>query len=171
MDFLRSRQVSSQFQARKNAYEHFLAVLRCFAQTQDLRPQVSWVRVMIYRLLADLLIIVHFLWILFILCGFLLALKSFKLSLIHIGGLIFTLILNLGGWYCPLTHLENYMQGLYDPQLAYSGSFIINRLERIIYLNMDEAYLRLAAILWVAANVAGYLVLAKKRMQGHRRRA
>ena len=123
---------------------------------------------MLYRLLADILIVVHFLWILFILFGFLVAVKSLKVSLIHIAGLVFTLILNLGGWYCPLTYLENHFQGLYDPQLTYTGSFIISRLERVIYVDLQEAYLRLGAIAWVAVNMVGYGLLARKRMLSFR---
>jgi hypothetical protein len=127
-------------------------------------------KVTVYRLLNDLLILVHFLWILFILLGFLLSFKSFKLSLVHVAGLAFTLILNLGGWYCPLTYLENYLRGFYDPQLTYTGSFIINRLQQVIYLDLHEAYLRVGAVVWVVINMLGYALLAKRRMSARRHR-
>jgi ABC-type multidrug transport system permease subunit len=126
-------------------------------------------KVTVYRLLNEVLILVHFLWILFILLGFLVSFKSFKLSLIHVAGLIFTLILNLGGWYCPLTYLENHLRGSYDPQLTYTGSFIINRLQQVIYLDLDEAYLRVGAVVWVAVNMVGYALLAKKKFLEHSR--
>ena len=123
---------------------------------------------MLYRLLSDLVILVHFLWIVFILFGFLVALKYVKISFIHIAGLAFTLVLNLGGWYCPLTHLENYLHGLYDPQLLYGGSFITNNLQRLIYLTLDEVYLRMGAIAWVGLNMGGYALLLRRRMLGFR---
>ncbi len=114
---------------------------------------------MIYKLLGDIVIMIHFLWILFILFGFLVALKWPRLSLVHVAGLVFALVLNVAGWYCPLTHLENYLKSLCDPQLTYKGSFIINRLEGIIYLDLQAAYLRLGAIAWVALNIVAYAIL------------
>ncbi|NVM22511.1 MAG: DUF2784 domain-containing protein [Desulfobacterales bacterium] len=121
---------------------------------------------MVYKLLGDFVILLHFLWIIFILFGFLLALKSFKFAVIHVAGLAFTLVLNLGGWYCPLTHLENVLYGLSDPQLTYTGSFIANCLQKLIYLDLKEAYLRVGAIAWVGLNIVGYVLLASKRRLG-----
>jgi hypothetical protein len=120
---------------------------------------------MAYILLSNFVILLHLLWIIFIIFGLLVALKYYKISFIHIAGLVFTLVLNLGGWYCPLTYLENYLHGLYDPQFPCSGSFITNILQKLIYLEVDEVYLRLGAITWVGLNIAGYMLLLwrKKR--------
>ena len=123
---------------------------------------------MVYRLVIDLVIVLHFLWIIFILFGFLLALKYLKVSFVHIAGLAFTLILNLGGWYCPLTHLENYLHRLYAPQLLYEGSFVTINLQKLIYLELDEVYLRMGAIVWVGLNMGGYAMLLRKRRLAHR---
>ncbi len=123
---------------------------------------------MVYKVLSDFVILLHLLWIIFILFGFLVALKYFKVSFIHMAGLVFTLVLNLGGWYCPLTHLENYLHGLCDPQLLYGGSFITNNLQRLIYLKLDEVYLRMGAIAWVGLNMGGYALLLRRRMLGFR---
>ncbi len=118
---------------------------------------------MIYRLLADAVMISHFFWILFIVFGLFLAMKYGGLCWVHLGGLAFTLILNIGGWFCPLTYLENYLSSLYDPRLSYSGSFIGQYLQKLIYLDIDERYLRMGAIIWVAMNLSGYVLLFRKR--------
>jgi hypothetical protein len=117
---------------------------------------------MVYKLLSDLVILLHLLWIIFILFGFLVALKYFRVSYIHMAGLVFTLVLNLGGWYCPLTYLENYLHSLYDPQLHYAGSFITKNLQKVIYLELDEVYLRMGAIAWVGLNMGGYALLLRR---------
>jgi len=119
---------------------------------------------MVYKLLSDFVILLHLLWIIFILFGFLVALRYVKVSFIHMAGLAFTLVLNLGGWYCPLTYLENYLHGLSDTQLLYGGSFITNNLQKLIYLKLDEVYLRMGAIAWVGLNMGGYALLLRKRM-------
>ena len=121
---------------------------------------------MLYRLLGDAVIILHFLWILFILLGLLIGIKYGRLIWVHLGGLVFTLILNIGGWFCPLTYLENYLYSLYNPRLTYPGSFIGQSLQKLIYLDVDEAYLRIAAVIWVAVNMGGYVLLFKRNIVG-----
>ena len=121
---------------------------------------------MLYRLLGDAVILLHFLWILFILFGLLIGIKYGRLIWGHLGGLIFTLILNIGGWFCPLTYLENYLYSLYNPRLTYPGSFVGQSLQKLIYLDVDEAYLRIAAVIWVAVNMGGYVLLFKRNIVG-----
>jgi len=117
-----------------------------------------------YRLLSDAVIIFHLLWILFILFGLPIGMKYAQLIWVHLGGLVFTLILNIGGWFCPLTYLENHLYTLYNPQLTYSGSFIGQYLQKLIYLDVDEACLRIAAIIRVSINMGGYVLLFKKNL-------
>jgi len=121
-----------------------------------------------YRLLGDAVIILHFLWILFILFGFFIGIKYGRLIWVHLGGLVFTLILNIGGWFCPLTYLENHLYSLYNPQLTYAGSFIGQYLQKLIYLDVAEDFLRIAAVIWVTINLGGYVLLFKKRKSVYR---
>jgi len=125
---------------------------------------------MIYGFICDIVILVHLLWIIFIIFGFLVSLKYFKVSFLHMGSLVFTFVLNLMGWYCPLTYLENYLYRLCDSNLPYSGSFITNNLEKLIYLDMDEGYLRIGAIVWVGLNMGGYALWLRKKMSRHKAR-
>ncbi|HSR13655.1 MAG TPA: DUF2784 domain-containing protein [Thermodesulfobacteriota bacterium] len=118
---------------------------------------------MLYRLLADAVILLHFLWVLFILFGILLARRNPFFLWSHLIGLAFTLVLNLGGWFCPLTDLENFLSAAYDPGAAYGGSFLARYLEKIIYLDVPEFYLRAGAVAWVAINAAGYACLFRRR--------
>ncbi|UCD86798.1 MAG: DUF2784 domain-containing protein [Desulfobacterales bacterium] len=118
---------------------------------------------MVYKLLSDFVILVHFSWIIFILFGFLVALKFHKVALIHAAGLAFTLVLNLGGWYCPLTYLETYLHSLHHGELSYGGSFITHNLQKLIYLQLDEIYLRIGAVAWVGLNMGGYALWLKKQ--------
>lgn len=122
----------------------------------------------LYKLINDCVILLHLLWIVFILFGFVAALRYFKVAFLHMAGLVFTLILNLGGWYCPLTYLENYLHGLYEPQSPHTGSFIANNLERLIYLEVDVVYLRVGAILWVGLNMVGYALWLRKKLLRYR---
>jgi ABC-type multidrug transport system permease subunit len=118
---------------------------------------------MVYKLLSDFVILVHFSWIIFILFGFLVALKFHKVAFIHAAGLVFTLVLNLGGWYCPLTYLETYLHSLHHGEPSYGGPFITHNLEKLIYLELDVVHLRIGAIAWVGLNMGGYALRLKKQ--------
>ena len=123
---------------------------------------------MVYRVIIDGVILIHFIWIVFVLFGFFLSLKYRYISFIHIAGLVFTLALNIGGWYCPLTHLEGYLYEQASIESAYAGSFIANYLGKLIYLRIDESYLRTGAVLWAGLNLGGYGWLLTKKWRENR---
>ncbi len=113
-------------------------------------------------LLVDIAIVVHFLWILFLVFGFVFALKGSRIAYVHLGGLVFALGLNALGWYCPLTHLENYLRSLHEAHSAYSTSFIARGLEKFVYPDIPENLLRGGEILLTALYLLVYGYWAKK---------
>jgi hypothetical protein len=56
----------------------------------------------------------------------------------HSIGLAFSIVMQVFGWYCPLTHLEFWLRERHDPAIAYPGSFIAYYAERLIYLNIPS---------------------------------
>ena len=113
-------------------------------------------------LLVDITIMVHSLWILFLVFGFVFVLKGSKIAYVHLGGLLFALVLNALGWYCPLTHLENYFLSLHDGPSAYSSSFIARGLEKFVYPDIPENLLRGGEILLTALYLLVYGYWARK---------
>jgi len=97
---------------------------------------------MIYRVLADVLMVAHAGWILFILAGFVLTIHGFwnpkfferwLFRTIHLLGILFVAALELLNKYCPLTIWENALRRHYDPGTDYPGSFVIGHLEELVY--------------------------------------
>jgi len=117
---------------------------------------------MIYSILANFTIILHFAWILFLVFGVFLALRWPKVAIFHLGGLLFSLVLNLFHWYCPLTYLENYLRRLYDVKSTYGGPFTATYLERLVYPDLPEDYIRVGEIFFVILYVALYGYLVRK---------
>ncbi|MBI4798661.1 MAG: DUF2784 domain-containing protein [Desulfarculus sp.] len=115
------------------------------------------------RLLADLVMLVHFAWIVFILAGLPLARRRPWLAWPHLGSLLVVLVLNLGGWYCPLTLLEYWLRSQDPAAPAYSGSFLFVYVDRLVYLRLPEIWLRLAGGAWAALNLLGYAWLWRRR--------
>ena len=85
-----------------------------------------------YELAADLTLIVHFAFILFVVFGALLFFVSAKIVFIHIPSFIWVSYIELPHSICPLTYLENWF--LHKANLtAYSEGFIQNYLMPIVY--------------------------------------
>ena len=88
-----------------------------------------------YELAADLTLIVHFAFIIFVVFGGILFLISTKIIYIHLPALIWGTYIELTHSICPLTHLENWF--LQKANLkTYSEGFIQNYLVPIVYLSL-----------------------------------
>ena len=78
---------------------------------------------MIYRVLADLVLVLHLGFIAFVVVGGLLALRWRRAPLLHLPAALWGVAIELFGWQCPLAPLENALRrasGTSD----YSGGFI-----------------------------------------------
>ena len=85
-----------------------------------------------YEFLANLTLVIHLIFILFVVFGGLYFFIFSKIIYIHIPALIWGIYIELTGSICPLTYLENWF--LDKGQLTtYSISFIQNYLFPIIY--------------------------------------
>ena len=113
-------------------------------------------------LLVDITIAVHLLWILFLVFGFVFALKGSRIAYLHLGGLAFAFVLNALGWYCPLTYVENYFRALHDVHAIYSTSFMMKYMEKFVYPDIPENILRAGEIFLTALYILVYGYWAKR---------
>lgn len=118
-----------------------------------------------YLLLADLLVLIHFLFIVFVLLGGILLLKWKKLIWLHLPALLWGIFIQFSGWICPLTPLEIQLRRLAGTDL-YQGGFISHYLVPLIYppgLTSDTQWL-LGGIL-IAVNITIYSLLFISRQK------
>ncbi len=101
---------------------------------------------MIYKVLADMIVTMHFAWILFMLIGFIFTLCSFfrknfwdrwLFRTIHLFGIVYVSALAIMRKDCPLTLLENALRAKYNPALTYPGSFMVYYVEKLVYPNAN----------------------------------
>lgn len=112
---------------------------------------------MLYKALADAVVFVHLLWIVFLALGALPGARNRAVKCVHIGGLAFAVVIQVFGWYCPLTYLEVWLRGKHDPALAYPGSFVAHYAEELVYMDLSrKAVFALTAAL-VIINACIYL--------------
>jgi len=117
---------------------------------------------MLYALLTNLTVLIHGLFIVFVIFGGILAWRWPQLVWLHIPALAWGLWIEISHGICPLTPLENHFRGLAG-EAGYAHGFIEHYLLPIIYpagLTHDTQYL-LAAIL-AAINLLAYSVLIKR---------
>jgi hypothetical protein len=112
---------------------------------------------MTYKLLADAVVLIHLLWILFLFLGAYVGAKVRGVRILHLSGLVFALITEVFGWYCPLTYLEVWLRSKYDPRWVYAGSFIVHYVEKIVYLELSRTLIVIGTVMLVGFNVWFYL--------------
>jgi hypothetical protein len=82
--------------------------------------------------LADLVLLLHFTFILFVLFGGLLTLYRRWFALLHVPMFLWGALVNLYGWPCPLTPLENHYRQLAG-EAAYQGGFVEHYIAPLVY--------------------------------------
>lgn len=113
----------------------------------------------IFHFLTLLTVIVHFLFILFVIVGGFLSYKSKLVRIVHIGSVIWAVYAEISpGVICPLTTLENYF-GNHAGLTTYKGDFITRYLIPIIYQENVPNNVQLILIgLVILINVIAYLI-------------
>jgi len=122
-----------------------------------------------YRILAALVAMAHFAFIVFALFGGLLALRWRRAPLVHVPAVLWGAAVEFFGWFCPLTPLENLLRRA-GGSADYSGGFIERYLLPLIY---PEALTRelqlLLGLVLVLLNLSVYHVVWRRCSAGHER--
>ena len=107
-------------------------------------------------LIADAVMLVHFLFIAFALLGSFLALKWTRVIWLHLPAVAWGAYIELSGGYCPLTGIENRYRALAG-ESTYGEGFITHYLAPIIYpANLTRGWQFFALGVLIAANAIGY---------------
>jgi hypothetical protein len=87
---------------------------------------------MIFRLLADATVIVHLGFVVFVICGGVLALRWRKVAWVHLPAAAWGAWVEFAGWICPLTPLEVWLRRR-GGEPGYSASFVEQYLLPVLY--------------------------------------
>lgn len=85
-----------------------------------------------YGQLADAVVVLHLLFIVFVTFGGLLALRWLRVVWVHLPALLWGAATEFFGLVCPLTPLENHLRRLGN-EAGYSGDFVANYVVPIVY--------------------------------------
>ena len=86
----------------------------------------------LFRVAADLVVIVHGLFVVFVVLGGLLVMRWPRVALVHVPAGVWGALIEFAGWICPLTPLENYFREG-SGQAAYQGEFVEHYILPVLY--------------------------------------
>jgi len=87
---------------------------------------------MSYRLMADIVVVIHFAFTIFVLLGGILAIWWRKVVWLHIPAAVWGALIEFAGWICPLTPLENRLR-VKGGEAGYPGGFVEEHILPVIY--------------------------------------
>ncbi|MBD3648275.1 MAG: DUF2784 domain-containing protein [Pseudomonadales bacterium] len=108
---------------------------------------------------ADVIVIIHFGFVLFVIFGALLALKWKWMPLLHLPAAIWGALIEIVGWTCPLTPLE---QRLREGSGTYEGGFVQQYLWSLLYpeeLTRSFQLLLGVGVILINVVIYGFVVL------------
>lgn len=123
---------------------------------------------MLYRLLADAVVIFHLAFVAFAVGGGLLALRWRWLPWLHLPVLAWAALVEFNGWICPLTPLENWLRAA-GGAAGYAGGFIDHYLLPMLYpaqLTRELQWLLGGALVGFNALVYAALLWRRHRRAG-----
>jgi hypothetical protein len=114
--------------------------------------------------LADLVVVAHVCFVLFVAFGSILAWRWPLLCWLHVPLVGYCIAQTTIQFDCPLTRLELHLRRLADQQ-QYGGGFVRHYLTHILYAGSYMGLLRALAVLCITAGYAGVLLRGRRARQ------
>ena len=118
---------------------------------------------MLYRALADVVVSIHFLFVAFVLIGGFVAWRWRRVAWVHLPAALWGVAIELGGWVCPLTPLENALRaraGL----AGYSGGFVEHHMLAWLYpAGLTPQKQVVLGVLAFLVNLTAYGIFLRRR--------
>lgn len=120
---------------------------------------------MIHSLLADAVLLLHLAFIMFVVLGAFLVRRFPRLIWLHLPAVAWGALIELAGWICPLTPLENHLRRL-GGEAGYEGGFIGHYLLPLVYPEALSRQLQVAlGIGVIVINIVGYAMMRGRRVR------
>lgn len=121
-----------------------------------------------FHLLADLVLLFHLAFILFVLLGGLLALRWRRILFMHLPAALWGAWIEFTGGICPLTPLEQHLRRQAG-EVGYTGGFVEHYVLPVIYPDrLSHPTQLILGLFVVAVNLAVYGWLARRALRSRR---
>lgn len=115
---------------------------------------------MAYRFLADIVLVLHFCFVIFVVFGGLLAVRWRRLAWLHLPAVVWGILVEIFLLACPLTTLENYLRGL-GGEAGYENGFIDYYVSAILYAPLSPQFRFALGLLLVGFNLLVYFYVMR----------
>jgi Protein of Unknown function (DUF2784) len=122
------------------------------------------VPLLLYRLLADMVVVVHLTFIAFVAVGSLMVWKWPRLLWPHAAVVAWAAAIVTVGFTCPLTPLEKHLRERANSS-SFDGGFVDHYISGVIYPGRFTALARLFVAALIVAGYAAFLVRNRRRLQ------
>ena len=113
-------------------------------------------------MLADLVVILHFAFVLFVIFGGLLVLRWPRLAYVHLPVALYGALIELVGWVCPLTPLEKRLRESAGLE-GYQGGFVEHYILPVLYpAGLTRNVQLVLGLIVIGMNLAIYTVMAHR---------
>ena len=109
----------------------------------------------LYSAVATAVLLLHVLFILWIIFGAAFTRARPALQALHIASLIWGILIELLPWTCPLTSVENSVEARAGVQ-PYQGGFLQHYLDALVYPNISPTVLTVAGVIVCLVNLTIY---------------
>ena len=116
-----------------------------------------------YSFLADVVMLCHFAFILFVIFGSLFCLRWFWVVFLHAPAVLWAVWIQFKGGYCPLTPLENWLR-TQNGGYGYEAGFIEHYIGSAIYPGGIPASMHLyLGMMVLIINIAAYTIIIRRK--------
>ncbi len=120
-----------------------------------------------YNVLANVVVVAHLLFIVFVVCGGVFVWRWRRLAWLHLPTAVWGALIEFRGWICPLTPLENKLR-IAAGEAGYTGGFIEHYILPVVYPADLTRGLQIAlgvgvVVLNVSVYVAALLLWRRRR--------
>lgn len=125
---------------------------------------------MLYRALADLVVILHLGFVVFAVGGALLVLRWRRLVWVHVPAAVWAALIEFAGWICPLTPLEKWLR-LQGGGSGYPGGFVAHYILPILYpqgLTREVQIVLGVLVILINLGIYGWLITRKVGIRSRR---
>jgi len=109
----------------------------------------------VYSALAVCVLLLHALFIVWVVFGTFVTRSRPILRRLHIASLVWGVLIEFLTWPCPLTLLENWLETKAGVQ-PYQGGFLLYYMDKLVYPDISATVLSVAGVLVCALNLALY---------------
>lgn len=118
---------------------------------------------MLYGVAADGVLLLHLVFVLFVAAGGLLVLRWRRIAWLHVPSVAWGVLVEIGGWICPLTPLENRLRAAAG-EPGYDAGFVEHYIVPLLYpVDLTREVQITLGFVALVLNVAIYAWLLRRR--------